>query len=271
MRLLSIHRKRGASTGLTRYDLLEQTGEEPEYPNQATEEESRVILESSLPSMDVENGEEILSNPFAIPRLSQQLLPIDSISNASRPQSHTPEVHDAVGQNWLNRVNSTIRRKPTIKEAYKSGSIRSAWAYTLPRNWKTRNAAAVKALAGNATALDKPQLPRSMDDMDLDDEKRSPLPIHWREGAESRQAFAKRTSGIASCDSELGDWNSPRESGDEDPHGDGGEEVDQEFKDWANQHKMLVEQYDPLADASKRASIFSRRSKQSYSDYFRES
>jgi hypothetical protein len=110
-----------------------------------------------------------------------------------------------------------------------------------------------------------------MDDMDLDDEKRSPLPIHWREGAESRQAFAKRTSGIASCDSELGDWNSPRESGDEDPHGDGGEEVDQEFRDWANQHKMLVEQYDPLADASKRASIFSRRSKQSYSDYFRES
>ena len=271
MRFFSIHRKRGASTSLTRYDLLEQTGEEPEYPNQATEEESGEILESSLPSMDVENGVEIPSDAFATPRPSQQLLPIDSISNASQPQLPTPEVHNAVGQNWLDRVSSTIRRKPTIKEAYKSGGIRSAWACTLPRNWKTRNAAAAKALADNATALDKPQLPRSMDDMDLDDEKRSPLPIHWREGAESRQAFAKRTSGIASCDSELGDWNSPRESGDEDGHGDGEEEVDPEFRDWANQYKMLVEQYDPLADASKRASTFSKRSKQSYSDYFRES
>jgi hypothetical protein len=220
--------------------------------------------------MEMESGIETPSNPFSTPRLSQQILPMDSVSNAGRPQSPTPEADDAAGQNWLERVSSTIRRKPTIKalEAYKTGGIRSAWACTLPRNWKTRNAAAAKALADGAAALDEPKLPRSMDDMDLDDDRRSPLPTHWRERAESRQVLARRTSVNARCDS---DWNSPSESGDCDTQENAEEEVDQELRDWANQHEVLVEQYDPLAEASKRASVFSERSKRRYSDYTRES
>ncbi|KAG9192805.1 hypothetical protein G6011_11539 [Alternaria panax] len=289
-RFFSIRRHRGANTRLSIYDLLERTGEEPRYtfPSRGTENGER--LEESLQSMEIEDGEEILRNPFATPspslqlqltdsvpifdrqnlfttpRSSEQLRPIDSISNVGQRPTPSPEADDAASQTWLERVSSTIHRKPTIKalEAYKTGGIRSAWAYTLPRNWKSRNAAASKAQADNAAAVEEPQSTRSMDDMDIDDERRSPLPTHWRDGVEAQQAFTRRTSGIAGGDSEVGDWNSPRASGDMD-------EIDQEFRDWANQYKMLVEQYDSFTDASKRASVLSQNPKNRYSDYFRGS
>lgn len=118
--------------------------------------------------------------------------------------------------------------------------------------------------------VDEPQPTRSMDDMDIDDERRSPLPSHWRDEAESQQTFTRRTSDVVGGDSEVGDCNSPRASGDRDAQ-EVDEEIDKEFRDWANQHKMLVERYDPLAEASKRLSVLSQTPKNRYSDYFRGS
>lgn len=295
-RFFSIRRQRGVNTCLTRYDLLEQTGEEPEYATPATEGETNSRLERSLQSMEIDDGEEVFRNPFATPspsprlqptnlvptagqqsvfttsRSSEQLRPSDSASGAGQRPTSTSEVDDATSQTWLERVSSTIRRKPTIKalQAYKSGGIRSAWACTLPRNWKTRNTAATKAWVDSAAVVDEPQPTRSIDDMDIDDERRSPLPSHWRDGAEPQQTFTRRTSEVVGGDSEVGDCNSPRASGDRDAQ-EVDEEIDKEFRDWANQHKMLVERYDPLAEASKRLSVLSQTPKNRYSDYFRGS
>jgi hypothetical protein len=295
-RFFSIRRQRGVNTCLTRYDLLEQTGEEPEYATPATEGETRARLQQSLQSMGIDNREEMLRNPFVTPspsprlqptnlvptagqqnvstasRSSEQLRPSNSASDGGQRPTPSSEFDDATSQTWLERVSSTIRRKPNIKalQAYKSGSIRSAWAYTLPRNWKTRNTAATKAWVDSAAVVDEPQPTRSMDDMDIDDERRSPLPSHWRDGAELQQTFTRRTSEVVGGDSEVGDWNSPRASGDRDAQ-EVDEEIDKEFRDWANQHKMLVERYDPLAEASKRVSILSQTPKNRYSDYFRGS
>ncbi|CAN9097348.1 unnamed protein product [Alternaria alternata] len=295
-RFFSIRRQRGVNTCLTRYDLLEQTGEEPEYATPATEGETNARLERSLRSMEIDDGEEVFRNSFATPspsprlqptnlvptagqqsvfttsRSSEQLRPSDSASGAGQRPTSTSEVDDATSQTWLERVSSTIRRKPTIKalQAYKSGGIRSAWACTLPRNWKTRNTTTTKAWVDSAAVVDEPQPTRSMDDMDIDDERRSPLPSHWRGEAESQQNFTRRTSDVVGGDSEVGDWNSPRASGDRDAQ-EVDEEIDKEFRDWANQHKMLVERYDPLAEATKRLSVLSQTPKNRYSDYFRGS
>ncbi|RYO56645.1 hypothetical protein AA0116_g8482 [Alternaria tenuissima] len=121
-RFFSIRRQRGVNTCLTRYDLLEQTGEEPEYATPATEGETRARLQQSLQSMEIDNGEETLRNPFATPspsprlqpansvptagqqdvfttsRSSEQLRPSDSASDAGQRPTPSSEVDDATSQ-----------------------------------------------------------------------------------------------------------------------------------------------------------------------------
>jgi hypothetical protein len=65
-----------------------------------------------------------------------------------------------------------------------------------------------------------------------------------------------RISQITVEDSEMGDWIDPDEI-----------ERDDEFEDWMHQHKTLVEQYDPFADADEHASRISIESKRRYTDY----
>jgi hypothetical protein len=206
--------------------------------------------EHSDREMQQAKGEDVLRNPFATPP------PAEAASINGLPPTPNPDADDTGGKTWLDQVSGTIHRKPSVIDAYKNGGIRSTWACTLPRNWKTRNTLAGKAITDTTTHLSISQIHRLNDDY-VRDGTRSPLPNHWREEFNaSQQALVHRISQITVEDSAMGDWIDPDAM-----------ERDDEFEDWTYQHKALVEQYNPFTEAEEHASRISMESKRRYTDY----
>jgi hypothetical protein len=190
--------------------------------------------------------------------------PTDRAAKTGLHSTPSPDAPDTGIKTWLGRVGGSMRRKPSLIQAYKTGGIRSAWTCTLPKNWKANNASAAKSITDTVHEFNKSQIRRLNDsdvdfdaDFDADNEKRSPLPHHWREQyTDSQDALVNRRSDVTMRDSEMGDWIDPDEV-----------KREQEFEDWLLHEKTFVEEWDPLLEAEKRASVFSVQSKRRYSDY----
>ncbi|KAI4943475.1 hypothetical protein J4E91_009385 [Alternaria rosae] len=221
----SLRRKRGVSIGMPTYEQL-PNGIEP------------ALIDHSCHLMQCPSGEELpRRSPFATP-------PLAGADAASTPNQDTSP------KTWLSRVGGSLRRKP--------GGMRSAFSYTLPRNWKTNStAASAKALAETAHECKKSQIRRlNPNDVDaaIDDGRgRSPLPHHWRERSSS--SVSRSREGVVNMNrmsdtdttmegsaSEMGDWIDPDE-----------QKREQEFDDWIVYNRLFV-QAEGLNEADKRVS-----------------
>jgi len=206
------------------------------------------LIDHSCQLMQCPSGEELpRKSPFATPP------PADATSTPAQ---------DTSPKTWLSRVGGSLRRKPS--------GIRSAFSYTLPRNWKTNNnnnnstGVSAKALAETAHEYKKSQIrrlhPSDIDAANDDGRGRSPLPNHWREQSSSsvshsRDGVVNRMSDTTMEGSEMGDWIDPDE-----------ERREQEFEDWIVHNRLFVEG-EGLDGASRRVSRVSALSKRRYSDY----
>ncbi|KAI4917777.1 hypothetical protein J4E85_009869 [Alternaria conjuncta] len=242
-RFFSLRRKRGVSIGMSTYEQLPD-GVEP------------ALIDHSCHLMQHPSGEELpRKSPFATP-------PHADVAT-------TPN-QDTSPKTWLSRVGGSLRRKPS--------GIRSAFSYTLPRNWKTNNnnnnntnntGVSAKALAETAHEYKKSQIqrldPSAIDAANDDGRGRSPLPHHWRSEqssssvSHSRDGVVNRmsdtTTNTTMGGSEMGDWIDPDE-----------ETREQEFEDWIVHNRLFVEG-EGLDGASRRVSRVSAVSKRRYSDY----
>ena len=207
------------------------------------------LINHSCHLMQYPSGEELpRSSPFATPP------PAEAASDSK----------DASPKTWLSRVGGSLRRKPS--------GIRSAFSYTLPRNWKTNNnnstGVSAKTLAETAHEYKKSQIqrldPSAIDAANDDGRGRSPLPHHWRSEqssssvSHSRDGVVNRMSDTTNTTmegSEMGDWIDPDE-----------ERREQEFEDWIVHNRLFVEG-EGLDVASRRVSRVSALSKRRYSDY----
>ncbi|KAI4959209.1 hypothetical protein J4E86_002931 [Alternaria arbusti] len=231
-RFFSLGRKRGVPIGMSTYEQL-PNGVEP------------ALINHSCHLMQYPSGEELpRSSPLATPP------PAEAASDSK----------DASPKTWLSRVGGSLRRKPS--------GIRSAFSYTLPRNWKTNNnnstGVSAKTLAETAHEYKKSQIqrldPSAIDAANDDGRGRSPLPHHWREQSSSpvshsRDGVVNRMSDTTMEGSEMGDWIDPDE-----------ETREQEFEDWIVHNRLFVEG-EGLDEASRRVSRVSALSKRRYSDY----
>ncbi|KAI4693549.1 uncharacterized protein J4E88_001922, partial [Alternaria novae-zelandiae] len=236
-RFFSLRRKRGVSIGMSTYEQLPD-GVEP------------ALIDHSCRLMQRPSREELRSSsPFATPP------PAGADATSTPTQDTSPKT-------WLSRVGGSLRRKPS--------GIRSAFSYTLPRNWKTNNnntGVSAKALAETAHEYKKSQIqrlnPSDIDAANDDGRGRSPLPHHWREQSSSsvshsRDGVVNRMSDTTTTTmegSEMGDWIDPDE-----------ERREQEFEDWIVHNRLFVEG-EGLDEASRRVSRVSAVSKRRYSDY----
>ncbi|KAI4664685.1 uncharacterized protein J4E79_002983 [Alternaria viburni] len=245
-RFFSLRRKRGVSIGMSTYEQL-PNGVEP------------ALIDHSCHLMQRPSGEELPhKSPFVTP-------PPAGADAASTP------TQDTSPKTWLSRVGGSLRRKPS--------GIRSAFSYTLPRNWKTNNSnnnnnnknntgISAKALAETAHEYKKSQIqrldPSDIDAANDDGRGRSPLPHHWRSEqssssvSHSRDGVVNRMSDTTNTTmegSEMGDWIDPDE-----------ERREQEFEDWIVHNRLFVEG-EGLDVASRRVSRVSALSKRRYSDY----
>ncbi|KAI4930748.1 uncharacterized protein J4E92_004580 [Alternaria infectoria] len=237
-RFFSLRRKRGVSIGMSTYEQL-PNGVEP------------ALIDHSCHLMQRPSSEELPDkSPFATPP------PADATSTPNQ---------DTSPKTWLSRVGGSLRRKPS--------GIRSAFSYTLPRNWKSNNnnnnstGVSAQALAETAHEYKKSQIrrldPSAIDAANDDGRGRSPLPHHWREQSSSsvshsRDGVVNRMSDTTNTTmegSEMGDWIDPDE-----------ERREQEFEDWIVHNRLFVEG-EGLDLASRRVSRVSALSKRRYSDY----
>ncbi|KAI4711196.1 hypothetical protein J4E89_003761 [Alternaria sp. Ai002NY15] len=237
-RFFSLRRKRGVSIGMSTYEQL-PNGVEP------------ALIDHSCHLMQCPSGEEL-------PHRSPSATPPPADAASAPNQNNSPKT-------WLSRVGGSLRRKPS--------GIRSAFSYTLPRNWKTSNnnnntGVSAKALAETAHEYKKSQIrrldPSDIDAANDDGRGRSPLPNHWRSEqssssvSHSRDGVVNRMSDTTNTTmegSEMGDWIDPDD-----------ETREQEFEDWIVHNRLFVEG-EGLDVASRRVSRVSALSKRRYSDY----